>query len=454
MRSGRPSVGGTPENTASPRAPASEKESATLNMAEDEKQLSPEQEAAAQQAAVAAGVLRPEGPAGEGEGGGEAAATSPPRERSPEQAVDARPKQVRSYDVADFPVPGGREEEWRFTPLERLHGLHDGSAVADGKVLTDVDAPSEVRVETVERGDPRPGRSYTPPDRVSAAAFSAFPQATVVTVPQETALEQPVVVTRRGEGGTAYGHLVVEIGAFSKAVVVLDHGGSATYADNVEFVIGDSATLTVVSLQDWSSDAVHLTHHHASVGRDASFRGFVVTLGGDVVRMCPSVRFDAPGGSAELFGLYFVDAPQHLQHRLFVDHAEPHCHSNVLYKGALQGEDAHTVWIGDVLIRPEGIGTDSYEYNRNLVLTDGARADSVPNLEIETGEVAQCGHASATGRFDEEQLFYLMARGIPEVEARKLVVRGFFGDLIGRIEVPQLRERVTEAVEAELERVL
>lgn len=420
-------------------------------MASEEQDLSPEQEAAAQQAAVAAGVLRPEGPAGEGEGGTTA---TPPREGSGEQPVDARPEQVTSYDVADFPVPQGREEEWRFTPLERLGGLHDGSAPLDGKVLTEVDAPSEVQVETVERGDARLGRSYVPTDRVSAQAFSSFSQATVITVPTETSTDRPVVVTRRGEGGTSYGHLVVEIGAFSRAVVVLDHGGSATFADNVEFVVGDSATLTVVSLQDWASDAVHLAHHHAAVGRDATFRGFVVTLGGDLVRMCPSVRYTAPGGSAELFGLYFVDAPQHLEHRLLVDHSDAHCHSNVLYKGALQGEDAHTVWIGDVLIRPEGIGTDSYEYNRNLVLTDGARADSVPNLEIETGEVAQCGHASATGRFDEEQLFYLMSRGIPEVEARKLVVRGFFGELIQRIELPDLRQRVTDAVEAELERVL
>lgn len=416
----------------------------------EQENISPEQEAAVQQAAVAAGVLRPEEPSGQ-----EASETgAAPRQHGGGQPVDARPAQPTSYDPADFPVPGGREEQWRFTPLERLQGLHDGTASADGKVLTEVDGPDEVRVETVDRRDARPGRFYVPTDRVSAQAFSSFTQATVVSVPSDTSLSRPVVVTRHGEGGVSYGHLVVEIGAFSNVTVVLDHGGSATYADNVEFVVGDSATLTVVSMQDWASDAVHASHHHARLGRDARFRGFVVTLGGDLVRLCPSVRFDGPGGDAELFGLYFVDAPQHLEHRLLVDHAQPHCRSEVLYKGALQGEEAHTVWIGDVLIRPEGIATNSYEYNRNLVLTDGARADSVPNLEIETGEVEQCGHASATGRFDEEQLFYLMARGIPEVEARKLVVRGFFGELIGRMELPELRQRVTDAVEAELERVL
>ena len=141
---------------------------------------------------------------------------------------------------------------------------------------------------------------------------------------------------------------------------------------------------------------------------------------------------------------------QHLEHRLFVDHAQPHCRSRVDYKGALQGQDAHTVWIGDVLIGAEAIGTDTYERNRNLLLTEGARADSVPNLEILTGEVVGAGHASASGRLEDHHLFYLMARGIPLAEARRLVIRGFFGQLIGRIDVPELRGRIAESVEAEL----
>jgi Fe-S cluster assembly protein SufD len=120
----------------------------------------------------------------------------------------------------------------------------------------------------------------------------------------------------------------------------------------------------------------------------------------------------------------------------------------------LQGADAHTVWIGDVLIRAAAEGTDTYELNRNLVLTDGARADSVPNLEIETGEIVGAGHASATGRFDDEQLFYLQARGIPEGEARRLVVRGFFADVVGRIGIPELEQRLMEKVEAELARTV
>ena len=237
---------------------------------------------------------------------------------------------------------------------------------------------------------------------------------------------------------------------FSRATVVFVHEGSSTLADNVEIVVGDSASLTVVSVQDWADDAVHLTHQHASVGRDAAFKHVAVSFGGDVVRMNTSVSYDGAGGAADLFGLYFADAGQHLEHRLFVDHNAPKTHSNVDYKGALQGQGAHTVWIGDVLIRKIAEGIDTYESNRNLVLSDGARADSVPNLEIETGDIVGAGHASTTGRFDEEQLFYLRSRGIDEEEARRLVVQGFFADIIHRIGVPELESRLLAAVETEL----
>ena len=175
-----------------------------------------------------------------------------------------------------------------------------------------------------------------------------------------------------------------------------------------------------------------------------------MSLGGGVVRLAPSVDYAGPGGDAQLLGLYFADAGQHLEHRLFVDHSQPRCRSRVEYKGALQGPTARSVWIGDVLIRPQAVETDTYERNRNLLLTEGARADSVPNLEILTGEVVGAGHASTTGRLEDQHLFYLMARGIPEPEARRLVIRGFFGELIAKIEVAALRDRITAAIEAEL----
>ena len=363
-----------------------------------------------------------------------------------------------SFDVAAFEVPGGRDEIWRFTPLRRLRGLHDGSAPATGSAQISVNNRPGVRVEAVRRGDQRLGQGGVPTDRVAAQAFSSFNSATLVTVGRDTQTTDPldVVVTGPGEGAVAYGHLQIRVEELAEAVVVIDHRGSGTYADNVEFIVGDAARLTVVWIADWADDAVHVSMHHAALGKDAVLRHAVVTLGGEVVRMSANVRFAAPGGDAELLGLYFADDGQHLESRLLIDHAHPDCKSNVLYKGALQGDpasrrpDAHTVWVGDALIRPKATGTDTFETNRNLVLTDGARADSVPNLEIETGEIVRAGHASATGRFDDEQLFYLQARGIPEEQARRLVVRGFFGEIISKIAVPDVRERLTAAIEREL----
>ena len=367
-----------------------------------------------------------------------------------------------SFDVDAFEVPGGRDEIWRFTPLKRLRGLHDGSAGSDGRAtgsagITVTERPG-VTVETVGRDDNRLGQAGAPTDRVAAQAFSSFDTATVVTVARDTEVSEPIeiAITGPGEGAVAYGHLQIRVEELSRAIVVVDLRGSGTYADNVEILVGDSAGVGVIWIADWADDMVHVSSHHATLGKDAVIGHVNVTLGGDVVRTTATVRYTAPGGDAQMLGTYFADDGQHFESRLLVDHAHPNCKSDVLYKGALQGDpdsgkpDAHTVWIGDVLIRAAATGTDTFEVNRNLVLTDGARADSVPNLEIETGEIAGAGHASATGRFDDEQLFYLRSRGIPEEAARRLVVRGFFNEIIAKIAVPAVRERLTEAIEREL----
>ena len=265
-------------------------------------------------------------------------------------------------------------------------------------------------------------------------------------------LDAPATIRAVGNGadGPAFGHTFVEVGELAEATLVLDQQGSVTLADNVEVTVGAGARLTFVTVADWAADAVQAQHVKFRLGRDARVVHVQVALGGSLVRQYTSVDYTGRGGECEAYGLFFADAGQHLEHRLLIDHSVPDCRSYVAYRGALQGDGAHTVWVGDVLIRAEATGTDTYEINRNLVLTDGARADSVPNLEIETGEVVGAGHASATGRFDDEQLFYLMARGIPADEARKLVVRGFFNELLGRIPVVDLRERLAGKIEARL----
>ncbi|WP_298749483.1 Fe-S cluster assembly protein SufD [uncultured Serinicoccus sp.] len=373
--------------------------------------------------------------------------------RIPDQSRAAR---TRSFDVDAFGVPTGREEEWRFTPVDRLAGLFSDAATDDreGDAAADVavQALDGVTVGTLAPGQAPRGTVLVPEDRGAAVASANTGQALHVAIAAEAELSQPVRVdvTGRGAGRRSNGHVVLEAGAHSKALVILDHTGAADHTGNLEVLVGDGAEVTVVSLQRWDDEALHLAQHEALVGRDATYKHIAVSIGGGIVRMNSNVRYAGPGGDATLLGVYFADAGQHLEHRSFVDHNAPRCTSLVTYKGALQGDTARTVWVGDVLIRAEAEGIDTYELNRNLVLTDGARADSVPNLEIETGDIAGAGHASSTGRFDDEQLFYLMSRGITEDEARRLVVRGFFADIIAKIGVPEVVETLMTAIDEEL----
>jgi Fe-S cluster assembly protein SufD len=359
---------------------------------------------------------------------------------------------LRSYDVADFPALTGREEEWRFTPRARLRGLAGadaGTPVVAGPKPEYGQLPAGVVAATVARN----GTGVLVPfDRISAFAYGRAEQALRIELAAEAVLAEPATVRVVGAGadGISVGHTVVEVGRLAQGTLVLDQVGSTTLADNVEVVVGDGAQLTLVTVADWASDAVQAQHLRIQVGRDAKVRHYQITLGGDLVRQYTSVEFAGRGGDVESHGLYFADAGQHHEHRLLVDHAVPDCRSYVNYRGGLQGDATRTVWVGDVLIQVEATGTDTYEINRNLVLSDGARAVSVPNLEIETGEVVGAGHASATARFDDEQLFYLMSRGIDAEQARRLVVRGFFAELVNRVPVEALRERLETAIEARL----
>ncbi len=367
----------------------------------------------------------------------------------------SRADRLSSFDPADFPVPTGREEAWRFTPIAKVAPLFDptGEGLGTHGVQVTVVEAAEVQVEIVGRDDERLGTAGRPGDRAAAVAWASFGEATIVTIPAQAVASTVTSIRVQGiveEQVPSAQHLLVHARELSEGIVVIDHAGPARLNQTIEIVVEDGAHLTVVSIQDWDANAVHLSSHRMRVGRDASLKHIVVTLGGDVVRLTPDAEFTAEGGSIEALGLYFADAGQHQEHRLFIDHAVPSCRSRVTYKGALQGEGAHTVWVGDVLIRAEAEGTDTYELNRNLVLSDGARADSVPNLEIETGLIEGAGHASATGRFDDEQLFYLRARGIPEDEARRLVVHGFFAELIQKIGVPEIEARLMSEIEQEL----
>ena len=368
--------------------------------------------------------------------------------------LNGRQDRPRSFDLADFPSVTGREEEWRFTPVKRLADLLSEEP-ASASLTVDAQLPDGVTRTTLTAEAARDLGILAPEDRPAALAAAGAPEIVHYAIADGAELDEPVIIRANGTGdGTVHAHTVLTVGAHARATVVIEHEGSARYSELLSVVVGDGAGLTLASLQRWEDGSVHLGQHDALVGRDATYRHIAVSLGGDIVRLNSNVRYTGPGGEAELLGLYFADAGQHLEHRTYIDHTTPKATSNVMYKGALQGTDARTVWVGDVLIRPDALGIDTYELNRNLILTEGARADSVPNLEIETGDIEGAGHASSTGRIDEEHLFYLRSRGIPEEEARRLVVRGFFQEVILKIGIPEIEEVLSQKIEDELSRTV
>ncbi|TDN93093.1 iron-regulated ABC transporter permease protein SufD [Microbacterium sp. BK668] len=364
--------------------------------------------------------------------------------------VQTRSERPSSFDPADFAVPTGREVNWRYTPIDRLAPLFQDAAGPSDVMQVDVQAPAGVEHSRLAPGAAPRGEIFRPEDLPSAIAWTQEPEAPLIRIPADAELAEPVVVNLTGTGGLAHAHVVVEAQANSRATVLFRHTGTTQHSQNVEILVRDGAKLTVISVQEWDDDALHLSAHQARVEKDGYLRHIVVSFGGGVVRVNPSIELAGAGSEAELYGLSYSDSGQHLESQVYLHHKGEHTKGDVLYKGALQGVGARSVWIGDVLIGPDAVGTDSYEANRNLVLTDGARADSVPNLEIETGDIQGAGHASATGRFDDEQLFYLQARGIREDEARRLVVIGFLAEIVQKIGIASLEQELAEAIEREL----
>ena len=364
--------------------------------------------------------------------------------------IQTRSERIKSTKVDDFAEISTREEQWRYIGSDELGGL-DKSGLDE--FSGDITATTADGVETswIESDHALFGSAGTPEDRVSAAGWEAAKAAYLIAIPANSSPEPSSIEIKSLVSDPSALHVIVHAAKGSQATVVIQHNGDAVLSENIEIVVDDEASLTLVSIQEWNTKSIHSSAQFAKLGRNSKFKHVVVSLGGSVVRVTPSAYFDAPGGDVSLFGLYFADAGQYLEHRIFVDHSQPNCKSRVTYKGALQGQKAHTVWVGDVLIRAAAEGTDTYELNRNLLLTDGARADSVPNLEIETGQIQGAGHASASGRFDDEQLFYLQARGIDELEARRLVVRGFLMEIVQQIGISELEDRLAQAIENELE---
>ena len=349
----------------------------------------------------------------------------------------------------NYLTPTGKEEPWRFTPMNRLGGLHDDAVnVADSVSLELVKSLPKVSFKKIAAKDLPAG--YSSNDEITQRVRKTVSEIALLKVEKDTELTESLILKRKTSGKPELSRTVIHIGQNARATVIIENSGSAILGEEIEINLEPGAALNFVTLQEWKNDSVHLGQHHAVLARDSQFNSYTISVGGSLVRLLPTVEYSGPGASAELFGLYFATNGQHLEHRIHVDHNVGNAKSRVNYKGALAGEKARTVWFGDVFIRKIAEGTDTYELNRNLLLTDGARADSVPNLEIETGQIVGAGHASTTGRFDDEQLFYLCSRGISPEVARRLVIRGFFNEIISKLANEAIEERLMNRIDSEL----
>jgi len=365
------------------------------------------------------------------------------------------PLQIRSdrpssTSVSDFEAVSPLQDLWRYLQPEQLNGL-DSDVLGEYESQVLFTSTDDVKISWIDSTDSRVGSIGVPEDRVAAAAYTNASKTLLIEVAENAEVTEPVVVTISGTDKSPSAlHIFVVAKKFSKSTLIVDHNGLGNLAEIIEIDVQDEAKLNIVSVQNWDKGSAHVSAHFSKLARNSYLKHSIASFGGDLVRITPVTTFTGPGAEVEMNGVYFASAGQHLENRPFVDHAAPNCKSRVTYKGALQGNKAHTVWIGDVLIRVVAEGTDTYELNRNLLLTDGARADSVPNLEIETGEIEGAGHASASGRFDDEQLFYLQARGLSVEDARRLVVLGFLVDILQRTGVEELVDRLTKVVEEKL----
>jgi len=371
-------------------------------------------------------------------------------EIAPVVPVQTRRERPTGTHRDDFAPISSRDLAWRFVPAARVSEVVDGTL--DGsRVDVAITGISSLVAETswISASDSRVGTAGLPEDRAAAAAWEAATEVCLISLSGEQSEEIVVTLdTASGAAGDARAlHLIIDAAPHTKATVAIRYDGDQRLLENHEYVLGTGSHITVINSYEETNESVHLASHFARVGRDATLRHGVVVLSGGIVRVNPSAHLAEDGASVTLLGLYTPGENEHAEHHVYVNHDAPHTTSNVMYKGALRSATSRSVWIGDVLIGQKATGTDSYEQNRNLILHDGARADSIPNLEIETGDIIGAGHASATGRFDGEQLFYLRSRGISEEDARMLVVRGFLNEVAQQLGSSSISARIEEVLD-------
>jgi Fe-S cluster assembly protein SufD len=420
------------------------------------------------------------------------------RKGEPAWLLDARMRAHGAF--ADAPMPSTRLEDWRYTDIKKALKLDafsfaeergpdagagfaaglttlmdeagesaarlvqvDASVVlrelpeelaAQGVIFTSLEIAIQQHPELVQRFL---GTGVTPDDgKFAAMNESLWTGGAFLYVPRDVQVEAPFRVYRWiGEGGTAaFGRtlVVAEQGAKVAVVETLgsdDFGKQALSVGAAEIFADEGATAIYTSVQRYGRGVIHLSTDRLMAGRDAKITTLYTTFGADLARADVQCRLRAPGSHVDMLGLYIADGTQHFDNQTLQDHLAPHASSNLLFKGALN-DAGRSVFRGLIRVHPKAQRTDAYQTNRNLILSDKARADSLPNLEIQADDV-RCSHAATVGQLDEEEVFYLLSRGIPKAEAVRLVVFGFFGEVLEQLPLEGVKQELLRVVERKLD---
>jgi Fe-S cluster assembly protein SufD len=291
-------------------------------------------------------------------------------------------------------------------------------------------------------------------DRTITANDAAWTAGVLVYVPAELEVTDPIGIQIHAcQPGAHLPRVLVVVEHHAKATIYLEHtsdeGVDALVDEVVEVIAGDSSEVQLATLQSWANQVQHLSLQKVQAHRDATVRTLSITTGGATVRLRPETDLVGPGAQVRPLGVYFADDGQWFDLQPYIRHLAPHASSDVLFKGALQGR-SQTVFRGNVFVHRDAVGTATDENNKSLILTEGAHADSTPFLEIECADIT-AGHGSATGQIDARHLFYLESRGIPREEALRLIVFGFFREVLTELDLPGLEQAALAAIEARIE---
>ena len=387
----------------------------------------------------------------------------------------------RYTDLSEFELthapytPGGRAENLDGVPAEILEaagdigeraGLqiqHDSDVMvthldpalaARGVIFTDLDAAAAEHTDLVERTL----HDLVPTKRTRFTALHAAFRTggTFLYVPRDTKVDLPLQTLTfvDVDGAAVFPHTLIVVEAGAEVTFIERYASpdlTRAFSDAItEIHVDDGAHVRYAAIQDWGAGMTHLAIQRARIGRDADLRTLSLGFGADLARTETEVELAEPGGFSEQLGVFFADGDQHFDHRSSQDHVAPNCTSDLLYKGALR-DHSRAVYSGWVYVRPGAQKTDAMQTSRNIVLSEHAKADAIPNLEIEANDV-RCGHAASVGPVEEETLFYLESRGIPHDEAERLIVTGFFQEVLDRVRIDEVREGAEAAIAAELDR--